>query len=180
MQVQYVNPFLTAAVEVFRLMLDLPLRRGEISLKQDHSPMYEVSGMIGLSGPCRGMVVVSIDRPTAMRLAQKMLGTEIPEWNADVLDAVGELTNMIAGAAKTKLHEQQLSIGLPTVLVGKLDALKFPPGVPQLIIPFDCELGAVAVQVGLTESAPASDPASKMNPRPTADVEKEPLASVAE
>ena len=36
--------------------------------------MHEVSGLIGVSGICRGMVAVSVGRETAIKAAEIMLG----------------------------------------------------------------------------------------------------------
>jgi chemotaxis protein CheX len=151
MRVEFINPFLTATQNVFSTMLGCTLARGPLQLKHD-APVHEVSGMIGLSGRCRGMVMVSMGRDTALAAAGALLGTRPADLNGDVLDAVGELTNMIAGAAKSQLEEYRLSIGLPTVICGMVHSIKFPPGATPIVIPFDCSLGPVSVEVGLVES----------------------------
>ena len=48
-----------------------------------------------------------------------MLGAGPGEINGDVMDAIGELTNISAAQAKAQLEEYKLSIGLPTVICGK-------------------------------------------------------------
>ena len=60
-------------------------------------PAHDVSGVIGLSGKASGTVVVSVDREVAMCVTEKMLGDRPDTLNADVMDAIGEITNMIAG-----------------------------------------------------------------------------------
>ncbi len=153
MRVEFINPFVSATHNVFQTMLGTTLTRGELSLKKSHAPMHEVCGLIGLAGKCHGMVVLSFGRETALQLAGIMLGTTESELNSDVVDAVGELTNMIAGAAKSQLAEYQMSIGLPTVICGKTHTINFPSGAPPLIIPFDCDLGPICVEVGITEAS---------------------------
>jgi chemotaxis protein CheX len=152
MRVEFINPFVLATHDVFRTMLGCRLDRGPLSVKREHTPVYEVSGLIGLSGRCRGMVVVSVGRDTALRATEIMLGTPPSELNGDVADAVGELTNMVAGAAKTQLEEYQMTIGLPTVICGRAKTIAFPSDVQPIIIPFACPLGPVCIQVGLVES----------------------------
>jgi len=151
MRVEFINPFVAATSDVFKTMLGCGLTRGPLSLQHEHTPRHEVSGLIGLSGSWRGMVVVSIDRSTAISAAEAMLGVRPPELNGDVLDAVGELTNMIAGAAKTKLEEYKLTIGLPMVVCGKAQAIAFPSQAQPIVIPFDSDIGPICVQVGLVE-----------------------------
>lgn len=155
MRVELINPFVSSTKEVFKTMLGCTLTRGPLSLKLEHTPVHEVSGLIGLSGSCRGMVVVSANRETAIRATEIMLESRPPGLNQDVMDAIGELTNMIAGSAKTQLEEHHLTIGLPTVICGKLQAIAFPSQVKPMIIPFDSDIGPVCVQVGLVESPEA-------------------------
>jgi len=152
MRVEFINPFVSATHNVFKTMLGCTLVRGPLSLKSEHTPMHEVSGLIGLSGRCRGMVVVSVSRLTAICAAEVMLGSRPEEVNGDVLDAMGELTNMIAGAAKNQLEEYRLTIGLPTVICGKGQTIAFPSQSAPMVIPFDSDIGSVCVQVGIVES----------------------------
>ena len=72
------------------------------------------------------------------------------------MDAIGELTNMIAGAAKTQLEPYQLTIGLPTMICGKAKTIMFPSDASPIVIPFESPIGPVSVQVGLVEM-PAAD-----------------------
>jgi chemotaxis protein CheX len=152
MRAEFINPFVSAAQNVFQTMLSTKLTRGALSLKEKSAPSHEVSGLIGLAGKYHGMVVLSFGRETALQLAGRMLGSEPAELDSDVVDAVGELTNMVAGSAKTQLAEHELSIGLPTVICGKTNSINFPSGAPALVIPFDSDLGPVCVEVGISES----------------------------
>jgi chemotaxis protein CheX len=151
MKVEYINPFLSAAISVFNTMLGTSLTRGEPFLKDGTQPNHEISGLIGLSGKAKGMVVLSMSREVALNAAGTMLGTQLKEINADVADAVGELTNMIAGAAKAQLDHLEMSVSLPTVITGKAHCIDFPKNTMPICIPFDCKWGSVAVEVGIVE-----------------------------
>jgi chemotaxis protein CheX len=153
MQVELLNPFLNATVEVFRTMLACELTRGQPSLKTNSSPQYEVSGLIGLTGKFQGMVVVSLGRETAIQATEVLLSERPPEINAQVVDAVGELTNMIAGSAKSRLEQFQLSVGLPSVICGKHHCIGFPSNSTPIRLPFDSPFGPVCVDVGLAEQS---------------------------
>ncbi|HEV7280252.1 MAG TPA: chemotaxis protein CheX [Pirellulaceae bacterium] len=153
MRAEYFNPFISATVEVFRTMLGCELTRGQLGLKSDSSPAFEVSGMIGISGGMHGMVVVSLSRETAISATEKMLGERPDTLNGDVTDAVGEIANMIAGAAKTKFGSSALSIGLPTVVCGENHQVTFPSQSTPMTLPFDSDLGSISVEIGLAESA---------------------------
>ena len=158
MRVEYINPFVRAVLAVFSTMLNTTLKRGQPFRKVNCQPRYEVTGIIGLSGKAKGTVVLSLDREAAMRATEAMLGERPPGINADVTDAVGELTNMIAGNAKAELEQYAMSVSLPTVITGKGHCIDFPRAAPAISIPFDCEWGTVMVEVGLLEVEP---PAAK-------------------
>jgi chemotaxis protein CheX len=151
MKAEYINPFLNAAISVFDTMLGTTLIREEPFLKSGAQPNHEVSGVIGLSGKAKGMVVLSLCREAAISATAKMLGERPKEINADVADAVGELTNMIAGSAKARLEHLAMSVSLPSVITGKSHCIEFPKNVTPICIPFDCEWGSVTVEVGIIE-----------------------------
>lgn len=150
-RVEYINPFLSAAGNVFRTMLECDIQRGELYLKGHRQPDHEISGIIGLSGKAVGTVVLSLSREVALGAAGHMLAEEFNEINADVVDVVGELTNMIAGNAKSKLEQFAMNISLPNVVIGKNHTVAFPTGVTPIGIPFTCKWGGVCVDVGLCE-----------------------------
>jgi chemotaxis protein CheX len=153
MQVELVNPFLAATTDVFRTMLKCEISRGQLAVKQNHTPEYEVSGLIGLTGKCQGMVVVSLGRETAIKAAAIMLGERPDGLNAQVVDTVGEIANMIAGAAKSQLSQYQLSIGLPSVICGKNHSINFPSDSTPILLPFDSPIGPICIEVGLANSS---------------------------
>jgi chemotaxis protein CheX len=159
MKVELVNPFLDATTSVFRTMLSCELSRGQPALKTNRAPEYEVSGLIGLTGKCQGMVVVSLGRDTAISATEIMLSERPDGLNSDVVDAVGEIANMIAGAAKSQLEQYELSVGLPSVICGKNHSIGFPSNSTPIVLPFESAIGPVCVEVGLAEAVPAARPA---------------------
>jgi chemotaxis protein CheX len=84
-----------------------------------------------------------------------MLMCENTEINGDVVDAVGELTNMVAGGAKAKLAEYQLMVSLPNVITGRDHEVRFPSDVTPICVPFSTKWGALALEVGF---APVREP----------------------
>jgi chemotaxis protein CheX len=155
MQVEYINPFLASLKNTFKTMLACETRRGTVSLKSDRRSSYEVSGVIGLSGRAVGTVVLSFSKAVAVKAASTLLMTELTEIDDDVLDAVGELTNMVAGAAKAELEDYQLQVSLPNVITGKGHEVHFPSEVTPIAIPFDTEWGPLCLEIGF---APVREP----------------------
>ena len=78
------------------------------------------------------------------------LGCMRPEdIDSEVIAAIGELTNMIAGGAKTALADLQMSISLPSVIAGRNHTVSFPTGAVPIGIPFESKFGPLALEVSL-------------------------------
>lgn len=162
MKAEYINPFVSAAVEVFSTMLNCELARGPLSLNSSFQPAHEISGIIGLSGRASGTVVVSVDREVAISATEQMLGCRPTSIDADVIDAIGEVTNMIAGKAKAGLEHLAMNLALPTVVTGKNQVIRFGSNAQTIRIPYVCRWGELSVEVGLHEEAErAPEPISK-------------------
>lgn len=149
MRVEFINPFISGLVTTFSTMLDCPLRRGELSLKNKPTPAFGVSGIIGLSGRAIGTAIISLSEEVALNAASTMLMVPCEEVDDEVTDAVGELANMVVGSAKAQLEPYQMSISLPNVMLGKDAVLKFPSSVQPISVPFDCKWGKLSLEVGL-------------------------------
>lgn len=147
---EYINPVIVATRQVFEMMLGCTPTRTGLKLQDDGWPRHEVSGVIGISGAVAGMVVVNLSATAAREVLKRMVGSESDEVNQEVCDAVGELTNMIAGSAKAQLAKQNLSISLPNVVSGPGHIIHFPSDVRPMVISFNSELGPLTIEVGFS------------------------------
>ncbi|MGQ9505422.1 MAG: chemotaxis protein CheX [Thermogutta sp.] len=154
MRAEFINPFIHSLHKTFLTMLNCPVERGQLSIKSDSRASYEVSGIIGLTGRAVGAVVLTLSKPVAVKAASTMLLCDFSEINEDVVDAVGELANMVAGAAKAELEEYSLAVSLPNVITGQDHEIHFPSNVTPICIPFSSAWGPLALEVGLTTLQP--------------------------
>jgi len=151
--IDYINPVIAGLENVFSTMLNCKVERVGLGLMENSQALHPVSGIIGVSGKGVGTIVLSMERSVAMKAAGVMLMIDdITEIDNDVLDAVGEITNMVCGDAKAKLAQYQLSISLPNILHGEGCWLHFPQKTRPISIPFRCDWGLLALQIGFTFS----------------------------
>ncbi len=150
MRVEYINPFIASVRNVFQTMLSSEAQRGTPYLRTTAETDFCVSGVIGLSGNAVGTVVLNMTKEVALGAASVLLMEQISEISADVIDAVGELTNVIAGAAKSKLEELHLGLSLPNVVTGGAHTIHFPKDVTPICVPFTTIWGPMVLEVGLT------------------------------
>ncbi len=159
MDVRYINPFLTSLSNLFQTMLQVPFLLGKPYLKKDRDPLYEISAIIGISGNVTGSVVISLSNTVAVQLASALIGEELEEPNADCVDALGEIANMIVGGAKKDFPGAQNTISLPSVVLGR-HKVAYPKHVPIISIPCDTSAGRMAIDIALKEiHSPAQVPA---------------------
>jgi len=158
MDVRFINPFILAINNVFETMLNTKVKVGKPLLKKADRLTAEVSGIIGLSGDVQGCVVLSFPDEVACRIASAFAGEELALDSPDFPDAIGELTNMVAGNAKKDFTGCETSISLPSVIIGPGHIVSQSKTSPFLVIPCETSLGRINVEVALI---PVKKPASK-------------------
>jgi chemotaxis protein CheX len=147
MDVTKMQPFVDATCEVFETMFKCLPRRGKIRLPVPADRNDDWTAVIGLSGTIRGSVSLMVPPLTSQMMARRMLMAENHVLDAEVVDAIGELANMIAGCAKAKLEGHDVSISLPTVIRGENYWLGHPMDSVTLVVPFNSGIGAFKVNV---------------------------------
>jgi len=149
---EYLNPFIEATVSVFNTMLGCEVSRTGLALHDSFTPEFDITGIIGLSGKASGDIVISFEKCLALSAAEALAGEHYDEISQDVIDTVGELTNMIAGNAKASMEKFEMHLALPTVIVGKNHSICFPSKVRPISIPFKSSMGKLNVEIGLAPS----------------------------
>lgn len=97
MDVKYINPFILAARSIFRTMLGIDLSLNKPILKTERTASDDVTGIMGLVGDKKGPITISFRENGAMFVFQTLVGVECFNVTPDVVDAIGELTNIISG-----------------------------------------------------------------------------------
>lgn len=135
-RVEHINPFLRATTETFRSMVKTEAIPGKIALMRRDEERFDVSGIIGLSGGARGTVSLCFQRIPALKILTAFAGIRILALDEDAIDAVGELANIVAGAAKRELSQYNIQISLPSVVLGEKHELTGPKDIIPISVPF--------------------------------------------
>jgi chemotaxis protein CheX len=146
--VSYINPFIQAVDCVFTTMLNVQPMRNGVKVSNDLSNQPSITSLVGFSGEVSGVVALRFPPATAMTLAGHLLGADQDSVSDEVTDAVSELVNMVAGAAKAKFdYDPPLELGLPTVVEGAGYKLKYPSKSVWLEVAFSSEAGSFSMEV---------------------------------
>ncbi len=157
LKAEHLNPFLDSARDAFTIMAGIELTRSNISLKKDSDRNADISGIIGLAGDVSGSIVLNFPLATAKGIVSKFLGAPVNNpRDYEALDAVGELTNIVAGGAKSRLSELgvHFNIGLPTIIIGHKHQVCRPRGIPTLCVHWETSEGGFILEVCLKASDP--------------------------
>jgi len=142
MKAEQVNPFLRSAVETFKTMVNIAVKPGTPYLRKEVS-IPDVSGVINISGDIKGTFAMTYPEATAIKICSKFLKEEIREMNADVIDCIGELTNIVTGFTKQELKSMKFSISLPSVVRNQAG---ISAGVPVICVPFESDIGSFVIE----------------------------------
>ncbi len=100
MDASFINPFINATLNVLETMAFIKSKAGAPYLKKDDVATGDLTGIIGLTGESNGTIAVTFDEGSILKIVSNMFGEEMSELNHEIADAVGALTNMIAGQAR--------------------------------------------------------------------------------
>lgn len=154
MKAEIINPFLLATTNVIETMARMKTTPGKPGIKQGNLSWGVVSGVIGMaSDKLKGHLVVSFDEPCILRIVSNMFNEEMTSINKEVVDAVGEITNMICGGAKKSLSElgTTFNMAIPLVISGKNVEINQLANGPVLSIPFTTDAGRLVVEASLQD-----------------------------
>jgi chemotaxis protein CheX len=130
-----------ATQEVFDTMVFKKLTHGSPIEGDALRPRSNVVGLVGFGGTMSGLVAFYTTLDAAQEIAGSMLGVSPAEVNGEMPDAIGEVTNMIAGGFRLKLAErgETLAISIPSVTVGSDFYTKYASDVRRVLCPFRME-----------------------------------------
>lgn len=138
-----------ATLEVFALMVGVEIVPETELQPKLRAPESNVVSCFKLSGAVRGTAEVFYTLALARRIAGRMLQLDPPLDDADVLDAAGEVANMIVGNVKSSMENLwgAIHIGIPTVALAPDGA--FPS--PTMCVRFRCCEDVFTVSVAFKE-----------------------------
>jgi len=124
----YVEPIVEVTVSTFKEFIGVEVSpRHPHFLDPEKGFEWDISAVIGLSGAVKGAVIISMKAELAIKLTDLLAGEGHSEIDADVVDAIGEINNIIAGNIKPKVpNGEKIVISIPTIIKGKEHSIAWP------------------------------------------------------
>ncbi|MCL1815735.1 MAG: chemotaxis protein CheX [Treponema sp.] len=155
MRVEYINPFVEAAFNVLKEVMNVEVKRGDLYLKATTMSIMGVAALVGLAGDVEGRVLFDMTKETALDIAGAMNGEKFTQLDELAKATIQELANMITAQAVTKLHDLGFKFDLtPPALFSGENMEISNHEVEALIVPM--ELGAsskIEINVAIREKA---------------------------
>jgi len=133
---------LIASVENCLQMCDVKVRVVGVTKIPVQLPEANITGLIGLSGKCTGFISISMPERVATLAVSGLLMEEHKTINAQVVDGVGEITNVIAGGIKTRLSNTPWavnSITIPSVILSDRYDISYSKGIEYCGVSFEID-----------------------------------------
>ena len=154
MKAKIINPFLDATINLFQKTFDItPTPGAPYLLKLFGNHRWEISGVIGLTGVTKGVVVIRLTKILSSKLLEKS-GLEYhgeKEREELVNGMVDEFVNVIAGNALTTLSQYDIRISVPFIIQGPNHTVAWPKHGPIVCVPFATESGPFEISVSLQD-----------------------------
>jgi chemotaxis protein CheX len=157
MKMELIQPFINAADAVLSQGLNSPMEIGNLTMDKDAYRLKGVAAMIELTGDIEGRVIFDAAPKTAAKIASKIAGTELPETDSLVREAMCELANQVIGNAVATLNDQGFHFRvhpphIPTSEVGP----KITPDTEALVLCFETSSGSVFMNIALRYAGAAN------------------------
>jgi chemotaxis protein CheX len=139
-----------ATLEVFGTMLSMDAVAGpRFTEKAPQHPSDGLVALIGMAGAWVGTGAITCSGELACKLSSNFLMAEFASVNDEVLDAMGELSNIIIGNFKNEMetHVGTLGLSIPTVIFGKNFVARSAAENDWIAVPFDCGGEIMTVKV---------------------------------
>ncbi len=152
----FIDELTAATRDVFKTMVFQEVEASSPITGDALRPGANVVGTVAFAGKTSGLVVFYSTLDAARVITAAMLGIEPASVNGELHDAIGELTNMIAGSFRTRVAHSKgetWAISVPTVTVGSDFYTKYVSDVQRVLCPFRMNKAELIVELIVTRSA---------------------------
>jgi chemotaxis protein CheX len=150
MKMELIQPFINAADAVLAQGLQSSTSIANLTMEEDAYRRKGVAALIWVTGEVEGRIVIDLDPETAVRVASRFAGAELPESDDLVRETVCELANLVIGNAVTSLNDQGFNFRVhPPVLHTSEHGPKSTEDTEAVVLCFETASGNVFLNIAL-------------------------------
>lgn len=150
MDVTLVNPFIEGALHILDTTAFVKVTPEPPFLKANDGLQGDIAGFLEISGDLTGTAAISFSKQSILGIVSTMFGEEMTELNDEIADAVGEISNMVAGHVTTKIAEldKKIKVKFLKVITGPDGSIAHEASGSHVVaIPFRTTQGKVMIEV---------------------------------
>ncbi|MGZ3691261.1 MAG: chemotaxis protein CheX [Pseudobdellovibrio sp.] len=160
LDVKIINPFLIATKNTFEKQANVkcePLKPilASVDTKTYDAPIA-LAGVISLTTDTfKGNITLVFSEKVFLLIYESMFGEKHEKINSEIVDAAGELLNIIYGTAKTVLNQEhgyQLKPAIPTILSGEKISVRQQTKQKVIVMPFKTQHGIFQIEISFEET----------------------------
>jgi chemotaxis protein CheX len=150
MRMELIQPFINAADAVLAQGLQSPMSIGNLNMEEEAYRRKGVAALVWVTGDIEGRIIFDLDPETALRVASRFAGTEVPESDELVRETVCELANQVIGNAITTLNDQGFHFRVHPPVPHTLEhGSKSSEDTEALVMCFETDSGNVFMNIAL-------------------------------
>lgn len=150
MDVTLVNPFIEGTLHILDTTAFVKVAPEPPFIKPDSFTHGDITGFLEISGDLTGTAAITFSEKSILGIVSSMFGEEMTELNDEIADAVGEISNMVAGHVTTKIAEldKKIKVKFIKIVMGKGEEISHEASGSHVIsIPFRTTKGKVLLEV---------------------------------
>lgn len=150
MEATLVNPFIEGTLHILDTTAFVKVKPEPPFLKTDQKSQGDITGIVEVSGELSGTAAISFSEQSILGIVSAMFGEDMTEINDEIYDAVGEISNMVAGHVTTKIAEmgKKVKVKFKEIKSGKDAVIEHVQGAQHiLVLPFKSTKGKVVIEV---------------------------------
>jgi chemotaxis protein CheX len=150
MKMELIQPFINSADAVLSQGLQCTTAIGLVSMEEETYRRKGIAAMVMLTGDIEGRIIFDLDPATAVRVASKFAGADLPDSDDLVRETACELANQIIGNAITALNDQGFHFRVhPPILHTSAEGTRGTEDTEALVMCFETASGTVFMNIAL-------------------------------
>ncbi len=152
MNVDYINPFINASIEVIKTFAGINSLPGKPLIRSKPVTGGDIKGFIGLNGHgiC-GYFIIGFTRTFLCDTLTGLFNNNEVASDEELDDLAGELTNMITGSAKGELSKKGFffDVAVPRITHTMPEIPQNLKNSPVIIVPFETKAGKFFIEASI-------------------------------
>ena len=150
MDATLVNPFIEGTLHILDTTAFVKVKPETPFLKKSRNSLGDISGYLEISGDLTGSAAVSFSEKRILGIVSAQFGEDMTQINDEIKDAVGEISNMVAGQVTTKIAElnKKVKVKFKEIIMGQDKLIPHIDGAKYVLaLPFRTTKGKVVIEV---------------------------------